>query len=625
MATRLGNRLFALFSASITLLILAGCTGVSTHDDGGSRSGYRISGSFPVPNEIEGNVALWTNVYGRWSRNQVAFHDDTHMGIVYEVVDLPDWASGGDVRDWISARQAELKGRLGALEVKTAAGDELTAEERELHNKIVSVAGPQGVYGARERLRSQRGMREKFRRGLEISGRYDAAFREIFRSEGLPEDIAYLPHVESSFQTNARSSVGAAGVWQFMPATGRLYMNVGNGVDERLDPVTAAGGAARYLRNAYERLGSWPLAITSYNHGVGGMQNARNQYGDDFGRIVQSYKGPAFGFSSRNFYASFLAAREVASQPQKFFPEGVAFEPPLPAKRIQLDQSKPAHQIAREYDVDLESLTELNLAWLGPVRSGRASVPAGTAVWVPTGAAAREPARSLPEPTSFALAMSDESPPTVSYPATSRSADKVPEPAKTSKSLTLAKAEGGSPAGKPATVALTKAETQAAVKTGTKLATTIASAPTPATNSSKMTAAQQAPPASAKGSKSVVSPKSEAVVAADKKDKGLLVLAKAEPTNASKARSNSSKAQAPSSPAKGNTTTTAKATPAPAPTKGSKAAAETKPKLHVVQPNETFYRVADLYDLTVEALKRLNGISSKENTLRPGQRLRVSI
>lgn len=613
MTTHLRNRLFPLVFASITLLLLSGCAGVSNQDR--AASGQRISGSFPVPKEIEGNVAFWSNVYGRWGRSQVAFHDDTYMGIVYEVLDTPDWASGSDARDWINSRQAELGARLSTLESKVATGDALTADEQALRDQIVSVAGPQAVFGARERLRSQRGIREKFRRGLEISGRYDNAFRDIFRAEGVPEDLAYLPHVESSFQTNARSGVGAAGVWQFMPATGRMYMKVGNGVDERLDPVTAAGGAARYLRNAHERLGSWPLAITSYNHGVGGMQGARNQFGDDFGQIVRNYKGPAFGFASRNFYASFLAAREVAGHPDKYFPEGVAFESPLPAERVVLDQSKPVHQIAREHNVDMGTLSDLNLAWLDPVRSGRAPVPSGTSVWIPKGVKAREVPKYQPEP-SFAVAMADESPPTVSYPATA-----AREPTKPSKPLVVAKAEPSPPISKPAPARIKSAP--ALGKVPQRMAMTKAEARVAANTAKRLVAATAIPPSptAAKNGKT-------------------LVLAKAEPTTPNKGKIPPAKQEAPASPVKSTrasaapetapakgtkTATPAKAAPAAAPTKGPKSAAQPKPKLQVLQPNGTFFRrVANLYDLSLDEFEHIAGTSGQETGLHSGQALRVS-
>jgi membrane-bound lytic murein transglycosylase D len=79
-------------------------------------------------------------------------------------------------------------------------------------------------------------------------------------------------------------------------------------------------GAANYLKHAYKKLNDWPAAITSYNHGIGGMKRAQNQVGRDFVQIVDTYTGPAFGFASRNYYAQFLAAREIANNPRQYFP-----------------------------------------------------------------------------------------------------------------------------------------------------------------------------------------------------------------------------------------------------------------------------------------------------------------
>ena len=156
-------------------------------------------------------------------------------------------------------------------------------------------------------------------RGLEISQRYDAVFRKIFREEGLPEDLAFLPHVESSFQASARSSAGAVGLWQFTRGAAERFMTVNTKVDERLNPIASARGAARYLKHAYSLLGSWPLALTSYNHGINGMLRAKKQLGGDFVHIVEQCTLPNFGFASRNYYAEFLAAREIAGDPRWIF------------------------------------------------------------------------------------------------------------------------------------------------------------------------------------------------------------------------------------------------------------------------------------------------------------------
>ncbi|MEZ5574390.1 MAG: lytic transglycosylase domain-containing protein [Candidatus Competibacteraceae bacterium] len=275
--------------------------------------------AFPAPPELQPQVEFWSKVYGVWGRGQIALHDDRYMDVIYGVITLPGPVNEGQTteqKNFAKGHYETLKELLRQVEFKSAANIPLTPAEQSLANYIrKSSGGPGAIAGASERLRSQRGLRERFKRGLEISGRYDAAFRGVFREAGLPEDLAYLPHVESSFQNHAASSVGAVGMWQFMPGTARQFMMLNAAVDERRDPVASAQGASRYLRDAYDRLGSWPLALTSYNHGVGGMRRAQQAYGNDIGAIVRSYSGSNFGFASRNFYTEFLAARNVARNP----------------------------------------------------------------------------------------------------------------------------------------------------------------------------------------------------------------------------------------------------------------------------------------------------------------------
>jgi len=285
------------------------------------------SGVFLKPGELDSAVAFWRKVYAEWQRSEVVFHDDRHLDVIYEVMVLP-----GYVDDSLSAEQKEIinqrrnfwKTQLSLLESKRYYNVPLNAGDRQLIAKMERSGRPLAgiLSGAADRVHAQRGTRERFKRGLEISGRYERQFRKIFRDAGLPEDLAYLPHVESSFQSAARSSAGAVGMWQFTKGAAKRFMPSHRKRDLRLDPFASAVGAARYLNHAYRNLGDWPTAITSFNHGIGGMKRAQNQVGRDFARIVQNYSSPAFGFASRNYYAQFLAAREIASNPIQFFPEG---------------------------------------------------------------------------------------------------------------------------------------------------------------------------------------------------------------------------------------------------------------------------------------------------------------
>jgi len=300
------------------------------------------SGTFPKPAAIEPAVDFWRKTYAVWQRSQVAFHDNRYLDIVYEVMVLPGDVGEGltnDQKDIVSQRREYWKSRLASLESKLRYGAELDAGDKEIIAKLESRGKPVTVlYGASDRLRSQRGTKERFKRGLEISGRYEPHFRKIFRDAGLPEDLAYLPHVESSFQTSAKSSAGAVGLWQFTKSAAKTFMPGGGTPDRRMDPFASANGAARYLSYAYNKLGDWPAAVTSYNHGIGGMKRAQNQVGNNFAHIVDQYDGPAFGFASRNYYAQFLAAREIASKPERYFSEGISYESPLPARQLLAEE-----------------------------------------------------------------------------------------------------------------------------------------------------------------------------------------------------------------------------------------------------------------------------------------------
>jgi len=247
------------------------------------------------------------------------------MDVIYEVMVIP-----GNVDESLTSEQKELvkkrkdfwKVQLSVLESKVRFNAPLNNIDKQIIAKLKNNGRELNtvLIGANERVRSQRGTRERFIQGLEISRRYDRQFRKIFRDAGLPEDLAYLPHVESSFQPAAKSSAGAVGMWQFTKGAAKTYMPAGNKIDQRLDPFASATGAARYLSHAYKKLGDWASAITSYNHGIGGMKKAQNQVGRDFVRIVNTYDGPAFGFASRNYYAQFLAAREIAKNPPQYLP-----------------------------------------------------------------------------------------------------------------------------------------------------------------------------------------------------------------------------------------------------------------------------------------------------------------
>jgi peptidoglycan lytic transglycosylase D len=239
------------------------------------------------------------------------------------------------------------------------------------------IAGAHGVDV--ERVRAQRGIKERTAAGLKRSGRYIAQMQQIFRDRGLPIELTYLPIVESSYDLNARSSAGALGMWQFMRTTGRQYMRVDRSIDERRDPIESTRAAAAFLQQSYETLGNWPLAITAYNYGPGGMARAvKEMESDNLVDLIRDYRHPYWGFPPKNFYAEFLAAVEIGKNVNQYFPE-LTLDPPLSIREIELKTSSSLGALAKNTGLTRDQF----LAWNPALTEQIRSVPAGYRVKVP--------------------------------------------------------------------------------------------------------------------------------------------------------------------------------------------------------------------------------------------------
>jgi membrane-bound lytic murein transglycosylase D len=316
-------------------------------------------------------------------------HDAVDLDKVYRVLDFRDLrASGaGEIRlerareDASREALASVKAALRTLDAN--GGRAGTDEQRRIAALFANDRSAGRYRRAIEQVRTQRGIRERFREGLRVSRHYLPEMERIFRAEGLPVELTRLPLIESCFNVEAYSKVGAAGIWQFMPATARRFMTVGSLVDERLDPLTATRGAARFLRDNHEMLGTWPLAITAYNHGPAGMSRAVRTVGTrDIGVIIARYEGRAFGFSSRNFYPEFLAAVDIEREAERYF--GPLTPPAIPASVVRfLDHPVGIEVAARLATSDCGTLTQLNPALLPPVARGTYDIPRGYGLRVP--------------------------------------------------------------------------------------------------------------------------------------------------------------------------------------------------------------------------------------------------
>jgi membrane-bound lytic murein transglycosylase D len=333
------------------------------------------SDPFPQYPILHANVAFWTDIYTRYASNQGVLHDKNDLSIVYDVIDLEHPHVPGSSRI-NRQRTREAKKKYRTILRKLAQREPPANSEEQ---RVVDLLGPETTpsdyYHHSRNLRCQVGQRNFFKAGLIRSGAYLDEIKEIFREHGLPEDLAYLPHVESSFNPRAYSKFGAAGMWQFTRSTGKQYLRVGYSVDERRDPILSSHAAARLLKYNYKRLQNWPLAVTAYNHGINGMLRAKRSRGT-YEAIFNDYRSRLFGFASRNFYSEFLAAREVAKNYRLYFGE-LAFDPPLDHDRVILPGYVLLPELTRQMDVEMEVIRRLNPALRKPVVTGQKYVPRG--------------------------------------------------------------------------------------------------------------------------------------------------------------------------------------------------------------------------------------------------------
>ena len=348
-----------------------------------ANSGPAHANSLARPASLQPAIDFWRRVYTEITTDEGFIHDDERLDIVYETVRL----SSSDNRARRATARHATERYVHAL--KAVAGgkrDHLDAAEQ----RVVALWGPnidaKALTRAAQRVRFQLGQADKFRAGLIRSGAWRQFIRKTITDAGLPQEIASLPHVESSFNPAAYSKVGAAGMWQFMRSTGRRFMRIDNVVDERLDPYKSTVAAALLMQQNYEVTGTWPLAITAYNHGAAGMRRAIAQVGsNDIAVIVRKYNSRSFGFASRNFYAALLAAVDIDDDPAHYF--GVFDRHPQDSSRVMvMPHFVDASTLVKSLGVREQVLEEINPSLRATVWNGSKKVPKGYELRVPLSA-----------------------------------------------------------------------------------------------------------------------------------------------------------------------------------------------------------------------------------------------
>jgi membrane-bound lytic murein transglycosylase D len=202
---------------------------------------------FPLYPVIAPNVRFWEKVYGTYSSNQGILHDKNHLGIIYTAVDLVAWGTPGAAK--INSRLIKFaRARYKNILTTLSSGRKPSTKEEKRIAALFKENGSPSFRQARDNIRLQIGQKDRFQAGVVRSGAYIPGIKRILRAHDLPVQLAYLPHVESSFNLKAHSKSAAVGLWQFTKHTGRDYMTINDLVDERYDAYLSSHAAAKFLK-----------------------------------------------------------------------------------------------------------------------------------------------------------------------------------------------------------------------------------------------------------------------------------------------------------------------------------------------------------------------------------------
>ncbi|MGK5090923.1 LysM peptidoglycan-binding domain-containing protein [Deltaproteobacteria bacterium TL4] len=363
---------------------------------------------FPRAEIVKIQVYFWKKVYTEITTTEGYLHDSESILPIYEKVSVQN-LSRKEARNLVNAQKRQVEQKLYQLADALQTQQTLTAEQSRLLQLFYANITPHQLRTAAHRLRFQYGLSDRFQQGLIRAGAYMPYIKKIFEQQGLPMELVHIPHVESSFNWVSHSKIGAKGIWQFMSRTGREYMKLDASIDERIDPFISTQAAAKLLKKNYEILGSWPLAITAYNHGPNGIRRiAKRMESEDLGYLIRHYESRSFNFASKNFYAEVLAAGDVAENYQQYFGQ-LTLNEPLHFQNIRLPQPMYLQTVLSILDYPRSQILNLNPALTYAVIQGYRQIPTSYLFKVPE--RADTPIRLKPQIfANFSSAQAAESP-----------------------------------------------------------------------------------------------------------------------------------------------------------------------------------------------------------------------
>jgi membrane-bound lytic murein transglycosylase D len=301
----------------------------------------RVSNKFPVTPYYYPTVNFWFLIYTQFESSEVVIHDKTNLSLIYKVLDFSSLHKKGLSKNILYVLQQKISNdRINKLKTDLhylaanpfslepdAKNIYRTLKESGVKLPIKKVDRQAFFRKLRDNVRTQTGQRNFIKDGIIRSLPYKSFLNKYFLDHNLPPELLAVPFLESSFNPKAESRVGAMGAWQFMPLIASYYVPKRSSspeFDYRSNVGVISVAAALLMKENFQLMKSWDMAVTAYNSGTKHLLKTRRELASikrdiDLEAVIKHSDSQHFGFASKNFYSEFLALVHALAYEEELF------------------------------------------------------------------------------------------------------------------------------------------------------------------------------------------------------------------------------------------------------------------------------------------------------------------